>query len=111
MFREFLLESKKSLITSDYVLDESYTIIRLRAGHKIAVRFGEMILATALIEVRYLTKETLQEGWDIFKSFSDKEFGFTDCTSFSLMQSLQIRAAFTFDDHFSQFGKFEINPV
>ena len=111
MFRDSLLKSKESLITSDYVLDESYTIIRLRAGHKIAVRFGEMIQATALIEIRYLTKETLQEAWDIFKSFSDKEFSFTDCTSFALMQSLQIRVAFTFDEHFNQFGKFEINPV
>ena len=45
MFRDSLLESKQPLVTSGYVLDESYTIIRLRAGHKIAVRFGEMIQA------------------------------------------------------------------
>jgi len=106
-----LLESKESLITSDYVLDESYTIIRLRAGHKIAVRFGEMIQATGLIEIKYLTKEILREAWHTFKSFSDKEFSFTDCTSFALMESLQIKAAFTFDDHFNQYGKFEIKPV
>jgi len=111
MFRDSLLESKESLITSDYVLDESYTIIRLRAGHKIAVRFGEMIQATGLIEIKYLTKEILREAWHIFKSFSDKEFSFTDCTSFALMESLQIKAAFTFDDHFNQYGKFQIKPV
>jgi len=111
MFRDSLLESKESLITSDYVLDESYTIIRLRAGHKIAVRFGEMIQATVLIEIKYLTKEILREAWHIFKSFSDKEFSFTDCTSFALMESLQIKAAFTFDDHFNQYGKFQIKPV
>ena len=111
MFRDSLLESKESLITSDYVLDESYTIIRLRAGHNIAVEFGEMIQATVLIEIKYLTKEILREAWHIFKSFSDKEFSFTDCTSFALMESLQIKAAFTFDDHFNQYGKFQIKPV
>ena len=111
MFRDSLLESKKSLVTSDYVLDESYTIIRLRAGHKIAVQFGEMIQATGLIEIKYLTKEILREAWHIFKSFSDKEFSFTDCTCFALMETLKIKTAFTFDDHFKQYGKFEIKPV
>jgi predicted nucleic acid-binding protein len=111
MFRDSLLESKESLVTSDYVLDESYTIIRLRAGHKIAVQFGEMIQATGLIEIKYLTKEILREAWHIFRSFSDKEFSFTDCTCFALMESLQIKTAFTFDDHFKQYGKFEIKPV
>jgi predicted nucleic acid-binding protein len=111
MFRDSLLESMESLVTSDYVLDESYTIIRLRAGHKIAVQFGEMIQATGLIEIKYLTKEILQEAWHIFKSFSDKEFSFTDCTSFALMESLQIKTVFTFDDHFNQYGKFEVKPA
>lgn len=111
LFRKSLLESKESLVTSDYVLDESYTIIRLRAGHKIAVQFGEMIQATRLIEIKYLTKGYLQDAWHIFKSFSDKEFSFTDCTSFALMEALQIETAFTFDSHFKQYGKFEIRPT
>jgi predicted nucleic acid-binding protein len=111
LFRDSLLESKESLVTSDYVLDESYTIIRLRAGHKIAVQFGEMIQTTGLIEIKYLTKEVLQEAWHIFKTFSDKEFSFTDCTSFALMESLHIKTVFTFDEHFNQYGKFEVKPA
>ena len=93
------------------MLDESYTIMRMRAGHEIAVQFGEVIQATGLIEIKYLTKETLREAWHIFKSFSDKEFSFTDCTSFALMERFQIKTAFTFDDHFNQYGKFEIKPM
>ena len=78
MFRDFLLESKEPLITSDYVLDESYTIIRLRAGHSIAVEFGEMIQASDLGEINYLSKEILREAWNIFKSFADKQFSFNE---------------------------------
>ena len=111
IFRDSLLKSKEPLLTSDYVLDEIYTIIRLRAGHTIAVEFGEMIQATGLVEIKYLPKEILREAWHIFKSFSDKQFSFTDCTSFTLMESLRIKAAFTFDHHFNQYGKFEIKPV
>ena len=70
MFRDSLLKSKEPLLTSDYVLDESYTIIRLRAGHTIAVEFGEMIQATGLVEIKYLPKEILREAWHIFKSFA-----------------------------------------
>jgi predicted nucleic acid-binding protein len=110
MFRDSLLESKEPLLTSDYVLDESYTIIRLRAGHTIAVEFGEMIQATGLVEIKYLPKDILREAWHIFKSFSDKHFSFTDCTSFALMESLKIQAAFTFDQHFNQYGKFDVRP-
>jgi predicted nucleic acid-binding protein len=110
IFRDFLLQSKEPLLTSDYVLDESYTIIRLRAGHSIAVEFGEMIQASDLVEIKYVPKEILREAWHIFKSFADKQFSFTDCTSFALMESLQIRAAFTFDHHFNQYGKFDIRP-
>ena len=51
VLRDALLESRESLVTSDYVLDESYTIIRLRAGHRTAVEFGEMLQATRLIEI------------------------------------------------------------
>jgi len=110
-FRDSLLESKESLITSDYVLDESYTIMRLRAGHKITVEFGETIQSTGLIEIKYMTREILLQAWQIFKNFADKEFSFTDCTSFAVMESLQIKTAFTFDDHFKQYGKFEVKPI
>ena len=110
IFRDFLLQSKEPLLTSDYVLDESYTIIRMRAGHSIAVEFGEMIQASDLVEVKYVPKEILGEAWRIFKSFADKQFSFTDCTSFAFMESLEIPAAFTFDHHFNQYGKFDVQP-
>jgi predicted nucleic acid-binding protein len=35
--------------------------------------------------------------------FTDKDFSFTDCTSFSIMSSLKLKSAFAFDKHFEQF--------
>jgi predicted nucleic acid-binding protein len=104
------LEKGKPLVTSDYVLDESYTIMRVRAGHTVAVQFGEALRASRLLRVEHITPETIEAGWRIFKDFSDHAFGFTDCTSFALMQRLGIEAAFTFDAHFGQYGRFLINP-
>lgn len=106
--RERIVEAGRSLVTSDYVLDESYTIIRQRAGHRIAVEFGEEVRASRLVRVEYLKLETLEGAWAIFKRFADKDFSFTDCTSFALMQRLGLHEALAFDGHFSQAGFVEL---
>jgi hypothetical protein len=48
-FRDSCLKAGSVLVTSDYVLDETYTILRVRAGHGIAVQFGEAIRASRLL--------------------------------------------------------------
>lgn len=109
-FRDVCLEAGETLITSDYVLDESYTIIRLRAGHAVAVEFGEDVRASRVLRIEYINPEVLEEAWRIFKAFADKEFSFTNCTSFALMERLHISTAFTFDEHFREYGKFIVRP-
>lgn len=106
--KQKVLNTGKSLVTSDYVLDESYTIIRLRAGHRIAVEFGEELRGSILIRIDYLTPEVIEHAWGLFKRFEDKEFSFTDCTSFALMQRLRLREALAFDGHFTQAGFVEL---
>jgi predicted nucleic acid-binding protein len=109
-YRRSCLEKGILLVTSDYVLDESYTIIRIRAGHATAVQFGEALRASRVLRVEHVTPEAVEAAWRIFRDFADHEFSFTDCTSFALMQSLGIEAAFTFDAHFRQYGHFLVNP-
>jgi predicted nucleic acid-binding protein len=43
-------------------------------------------------------------AWKIFEKHADKQHSFTDCTSLALMQAETVRTAFTFDEHFAQFG-------
>jgi predicted nucleic acid-binding protein len=110
MLRDTLLKAGKILITSDYILDETYTIIRFRAGHHIAVQFGEAVRGSKFLRVEYIASDSIEKAWELFKTFSDHEFSFTDCTSFVLMERLKIKAAFTFDAHFKEYGKFNISP-
>jgi len=109
-FREIALKSGETFVTSDYVLDESYTIIRLRAGHAVAVAFGEDLRASRVVRIEYISPVNIRTAWQVFKTFADKEFSFTDCTSFALMEQLRILNAFTFDDHFRQYGRFVVRP-
>jgi hypothetical protein len=109
-FRDACVKSRGIFITSDYVLDESYTIIRLRAGHDIAIQFGEALRSSRFIRTEHVTPEIIEEAWKIFKTYRDHAFSFTDCTSFALMEHLNISNAFAFDAHFREYGKFSVKP-
>ena len=102
-----LKAQRASLLLSDFVLAESVTLIRFRLGHPWAVRFGHAVLESRLAELRSIDDTARRRAWDIFRRYDDKEFSFTDCTSFALMELLGIKAAFAFDRHFSQYG-FEV---
>jgi|LGVF01.1.fsa_nt_gb hypothetical protein len=44
-----------------------------------------------------------------FVQYCDKNFGFTDCTSFALMKRIVITEVFAFDEHFKQYGSFIVS--
>ncbi len=103
-FLQGLKEKKAQLITSDYVLDETLTLLRFRAGHREAVEFGRWVLRSPLVKMLSVNERVWQAAWEIFVRYDDKDFSFTDCTSFALMQQLGLHEAFAFDDHFRQMG-------
>lgn len=92
------------LITSNFVLDETYTRIRRKAGIREAVAFGEKIQASRQMKILTVERALEKKAWEIFKRYSDHDFSYTDCTSFALMRQKKIREAFTFDKDFRIFG-------
>ena len=46
----------------------------------------------------------------MMRQYQDKGWSFTDCVSRVIMQRLDIRTAFAFDDHFRQFGTVTVVP-
>ena len=93
-----------ALYTSDYILDETLTLINIRISHAAAAAFGRAVLASKVIRVVPVTGSRWENAWEIFIKYNDKEFSFTDCTSFTIMQELNLKEAFTFDRHFPQMG-------
>ena len=94
-------------ISSDYVLDETYTLFRYDVGHERAVEFGGEIKSLqemGKIRIVHINQDILDNAWEIFEKYSDKDFSFTDCTSFAVMEMLGINEAFSFDRHFEQYG-------
>jgi predicted nucleic acid-binding protein len=99
-----LLKSGYFYITTNFVLDETYTGLIRKVGHFAAVDFGEKIRDSRIISIIHISKEIEDEAWQIFKKYSDKQFSFTDCTSFVTMNNFNLSEAFTNDHHFEQMG-------
>ncbi len=97
-------QQKIQLVTSEYVFDESVTIIRYRISHRAAVAFGDALISSNVASIENITDEERLKAWVLFKKYGDKDLSFTDCTSFALMIKLKLRKAFSFDDHFKQVG-------
>lgn len=108
--KQFLINNKLPLITSDYVMDETVTLLQSRVGHQYAVTFLDALQNSQQIQLYYLTPVQIEKTIALFRSRSDKNWSFTDCSSFILMQELQIQTVFGFDEHFQQAG-FQTQPM
>jgi hypothetical protein len=98
------------LVTSDYVVDELLTLLRRRREYRLAIETGIRLFSRRLAKVEYVTVDDVAAAWEMFQHYRDKDWSFTDCTSFVLMQRLGIRTAFALDHHFEQHGKFAVVP-
>ncbi len=98
------------LITSDYVFDEAITFLLTRTYHAAAVQFGRWLLNAGNVQLVRVDEAVWGAAWQMFQTYSDKTWAFTDCTSFVLMRQLGLYQAFTFDHHFVQAG-FQLWPM
>lgn len=99
-----LLQSGYRYVTTNFVLDETYTGLLINVGHFTAVDFGERVRNSRTVQIIHVGEDIEEEAWKLFKQHSDKSFSFTDCTSFTVMRWLHLIEAFTNDHHFEQIG-------
>lgn len=104
-------------VTSNLVLYETLDVlaykskVNLKKRKEIAKSFYE--LWNKYSEFRQLIKvddAIIAKAEEIYFKYKDKSFGFTDCTSFSIMDREGIFDAAAFDRHFKEAGK-NIVPV
>lgn len=100
------MSAKPRVVTTNFVIDETITLVLKRLDYTRALRLGEQLWSGQLARIIYITRADQQAAWQLFKRYSDKEFSFTDCTSFVIMERLGLTHAFAFDENFSQTGQF-----
>ncbi|MBE9136929.1 PIN domain-containing protein [Nodosilinea sp. LEGE 07088] len=96
------------LVSTNYILDELYTLLLLHAGYPKTVSFKadlDILVAKGLLRIVWISDAIAQSSWEVFEQFNtDKEWSFTDCTSYVVMKQHRLTEVFTFDHHFSQMG-------
>jgi len=98
------------LVTTDFVLYETVTLLRRRRQYDLAVEVGDRLFANQLADIEWVTRDDIHASWKIFRDYNDKEWSFTDCTSRIVMERLGVTEAFSFDEHFRQFGTVMVVP-
>lgn len=89
-------------VTTDYVLDETLTLLRSRRDLASASYFIDKIRKSKSIRVFWIDESLFEKALDVFRKSDHKSWSFTDCTSFALMRDLSVSEAFTFDTHFTE---------
>jgi predicted nucleic acid-binding protein len=93
-------------VTTNYVIDESLTLIKRRLGHHACVQFLDDLepgIEVGMIRLEWITPDREEAARLLFRRYQDKpKLSLTDCTSFVVMAELMLRNAFTADEHFEQ---------
>ena len=102
--KECMQERAARLVTTNFIFDETITLIRYRLGADAARAFGEHLQSGEAARLVRITHADERRAWQIFTRYRDKSFSFTDCTTFAAMQRLGIDTAVAIDEDFRSFG-------
>ncbi len=97
-----ILNAENTLVTSNYVLVETFALLQNRLGVAAARAFQEDLLP--ILNVEFVNLETHRSGTSALLAASKRNLSLVDCISFELMRTLGIKTAFTFDVHFKEAG-------
>jgi len=111
--REFLASFQSVpvlFLTTDYVVDETLTLLRLKVSHREALAYLRLFSRSPQLSREQVTPDHLKRAEEIFARYDDKSWSFTDCVSFAFMEAKNLQDAFTFDANFGQFGM-KVHPL
>ncbi|MBX9877522.1 MAG: PIN domain-containing protein [Candidatus Obscuribacterales bacterium] len=100
-----ILNQRLPLITSNFVIDETYTWLRYHLGYDQAIKFLQTIRQAeqqkeSSLEIITITREIEDKAMTILKKYNDQDLSFTDATSLAVIQRKKLKQAFSFDSHF-----------
>jgi uncharacterized protein len=96
------------LTTTNEVRGETWTFLRRRAGHTIAVRFLDTLASSPRVEVVRVSPDTEADAERWLRRRDDREFSWVDATSFAVMRERHATTALAFDDDFAAAGFTEL---
>lgn len=99
-----LAQRGDELWTTDYVLDETATLLKARALSHLLSDFFEAIFASKVCHVEWMDADRFLEVRTFCLKHRDHPWSFTDCFSFCVMKRRKIARALTKDGDFHTAG-------
>lgn len=99
-----LITGGARLVSTDYVIDESCTLTKVRSGTAAAMRLLDLVEKTVALDLEWIDPERFDRAKVLFRKYEDQAFSFTDCTSFAVMRERRMTDVITTDDHFRIVG-------
>lgn len=103
-FWKRLSATSERCFTSNFVLDETFTLLARRAGYGFAAERAHNIYSSQTLTILRPNPEDELKALEYFEKYADQEVSFTDCISFVLMKRERIKRVFSFDGHFERVG-------
>ncbi len=102
-----LLEDNEPLLTSNYVVVESFALVQSRLGMPALRVLADDLMA--VIAVEWVGEEEHRAAVQAVLSADRRNLSLVDCISFQIMRRLGVNSAFVFDRHFEEQG-FRVLP-
>jgi hypothetical protein len=108
--RDGALEAGRTLITTDFVIDETLALIRFRLGLSAANAWWQQIDGSTRLRCERIDDDRFERARQLFFRYRDKDLSLTDCTSIAVMRELKLTAVITTDRRVQQVG-FDVLPA
>lgn len=105
--RQILTDSrsrKRSFVTTDYILDETATLLKARSLSHLLRPFFDRVMDSRACRIEWIASDRFRRFVQFFLKHQDQDWSFTDCVSFGVMKELRIRRALSKDKDFQHAG-------
>jgi hypothetical protein len=99
---EKLLRGGRKLVLTDYIIDETTTLANARSGKRVAMRVLDLVEQSAGIRIEWVGTLRFEATTTFFLKHAGHGYSFTDCTSFIVMNELELTQALTTNKHFPE---------
>jgi len=93
-----------TLVTTRGILLEIGNALSRKKYREAAIELLDSLEADASVEIEPMTDVLYDDGFELYRSRPDKEWGLIDCCSFTVMTQRNLLKALTADLHFEQAG-------
>ncbi len=99
-----LIKKGSVFITISSIIEETANALSNPKFKPSLINFYHNISRSPRVTILHIDPDFWEKGWQLFSNRDDKNWSFTDCISFVVMNDRKIKTALTSDKHFIQAG-------